>query len=111
VTPEGCRNFQSALVERILVVGIPSTNDRAISGVRMYSFYPVKVFASLSKYLGERRLYSRDENNQIVKDHDRLQDAARCLVSGISRMRTKPKPAELQPRRLPVYHGPQGWMA
>jgi hypothetical protein len=71
----------------------------------------LKVFPSLSKYLAERRLYSCDERSQIVMDHDRLQDAARCLVTGISRMRTKPKPAQLQPRRFPVYHGPQGWMA
>ena len=69
----------------------------------------LKVFASLSKYLDERRLYRRDERDQIVKDRDNLQDALRCLVSGASQMRTKPKPA--QPRPTPVYLGPQGWMA
>ena len=47
----------------------------------------LKVFASLSKYLDERRLDRRDERDQIVKDHDHLQ---RCLVSSVSWMRTKP---------------------
>jgi hypothetical protein len=43
---------------------------------------------SPSKYLAERRLYRRDEKDQIVKQGDDLQDAARCLVNGILRMRT-----------------------
>jgi len=59
----------------------------------------LKVFASLSKYLDERRLYRRDERDQIVKDHDHLQDALRCLVSGVSWMRTKPQPAPAVPSR------------
>ncbi|RDJ93726.1 hypothetical protein B4Q13_19990, partial [Lacticaseibacillus rhamnosus] len=50
----------------------------------------LKVFASLSKYLEQRRLYRRDEKDQIVKDRENLQDAARGLASGISRVGTKP---------------------
>ena len=38
----------------------------------------LKVFPSLTKYLDERRLYRRDERDQIVKERDNLQDAARC---------------------------------
>jgi hypothetical protein len=57
----------------------------------------LKVFASLSKYLEQRRLYRRDERDQIVQDQDNLQDATRCLVSGISRMITQPKPAPPPP--------------
>jgi hypothetical protein len=76
-------------------------------GQRMHSGR-LKVFASLSKYLDERRLYRRDERDQIVKDRDNLQDALRCLVSGISRMRTKPQPAPAV--TLPVYHGSTSWM-
>jgi hypothetical protein len=68
----------------------------------------LKVFASLSKYLDERRLYRRDERDQIVKDRDNLQDALRCLVSGISRMRPKPQPAPAVTPR--VYHGSNSWM-
>ena len=70
----------------------------------------LKVFASLPKYLEERRLYRRDDKDQLVKERDSLQDAARCLVSGISRMRTKPKPIPYRPSP-PIYRGPQGWMA
>jgi hypothetical protein len=49
----------------------------------------LKVFPSLSKYLEERRLYRCDEREQIVRDRDHLQNAVRCLVNGISSMRTK----------------------
>jgi len=69
----------------------------------------LKVFASLSKYLDERRLYRRDERDQIVKDHDHLQDALRCLVSGVSWMRTKPQPASAVPSS--TYHGSCAWMS
>jgi hypothetical protein len=109
---DGYRLMQMYRNLGVSLVPLDNTLESGILNVaqRMHSGR-LKVFPSLSKYLAERRLYSCDENNQIVKDHDRLQDAARCLVSGISRMRTKPKPAQLQPRRLPVYHGPHGWMA
>jgi hypothetical protein len=52
----------------------------------------LKVFTSVSAYLDERRLYRRDEKDQIVKEHDNLQDATRCLVNGIARLCTKPVP-------------------
>ena len=54
-----------------------------------------------------RRLYRRDEKEQIVKDRDNLQDALRCLVNGISNMRTKP--VKLAPP-WPEYGGNSGWM-
>jgi hypothetical protein len=82
--------------------GILSVGQRMQSG-------RLKVFASLSKYLDERRLYRRDERDQIVKERDHLQDAARCLVIGISRMRTKPQPPAPRPPR--EYLGEHGWMA
>ena len=68
----------------------------------------LKVFPSLSKCLEERRLYRRDEKVQIVKDRDNLQDAARCLVSGISRMHTKPVLQSPAPPR--TYRGSMGWV-
>jgi hypothetical protein len=68
----------------------------------------LKVFASLSKYLEERRLYRRDAQDRIVKERDHLQDAARCLVSGLARMLTKPVQ---HPPTLPhIYRGSLGWM-
>jgi hypothetical protein len=79
--------------------GILSVWERLHSG-------RLKVFASLSKYLEQRRFYRRDESDQIVQDQDSLQDAARCLVSGISRMAA-------QSNHVPVartsYPGSMGW--
>jgi hypothetical protein len=80
--------------------GISSLQQRMQSG-------RLKVFASLQGYLEERRLYRRDERDHIVHDRDRLQDAARCLVNGISRMHTKPVPS--QPFRR-VYSGSMSWV-
>jgi hypothetical protein len=71
----------------------------------------LKVFASLSKYLEERRFYRRNEEARILKEHDALQDATRCLVSGISRWRTKPTPSPASPRLSTIYRGPLAWMA
>lgn len=39
----------------------------------------LKVFSSLQSFLGEIRLYRRDEKGQIVKKNDHLMDAARYL--------------------------------
>lgn len=47
-----------------------------------------KVFASLSPWFGEYRLYRRDEHGRIVKKNDHLMDATRYLVrSGMKRAR------------------------
>ena len=67
----------------------------------------LKVFASLSEFLDQRRLYRRDEKDQIVREHDNLQDATRCLVSGIARLRSKPVTWVLPPRQ---YFGERDWM-
>jgi hypothetical protein len=71
----------------------------------------LKVFASLSKYLEQRRLYRRDEREQIVQHNDHLQDAARCLVNGIFHMKTKPKPPKPIYRPTRTYRGDSWWMA
>jgi hypothetical protein len=88
-------------VENKLESGILAVGQRMHSG-------RLKVFASMSKYLEERRLYRRDEKDQVVRDRDNLQDATRCLVVGLSRMRTK-----AIKRYIPaphVSHGPRSWM-
>ena len=51
----------------------------------------LKVFRSLTKYLEERRLYQFDENGQVLKERNNLQDATRCLVLGLSAMITEPE--------------------
>ena len=84
--------------------GILNVYERMSSG-------RLKVFASLPKYLDERRLYRRDERGQIVSERDQLQDAVRCLVTGLSRMRTQivktPKPL----RTWLDFGGEHSWMA
>lgn len=83
--------------------GILSLSQRMQSG-------RLKVFPSLRNYLEERRLYRRDAREQIVRSRDNLQDAARCLVNGISYLKTKPVPSEfIQPRRYGT-GGSMGWV-
>ena len=85
----------------------PNATESGILGVwqRMESGR-LRVFPSLSRYLEQRRLYRRDEREQIIHLNDNLQDAARCLVNGISRMSTLPKPA---PPPRSSYYGSMGW--
>ena len=93
---------------RLQAMDNPAESGTLNLGQRMGSGR-LKVFPSLAKYLEERRLYRRDEKDQIVKDRDNLQVAARCLVSGASRMSTQPKPAPAWPPRAVI--GDRGWMA
>ena len=90
------------VIDNVVESGLLNVLQRMQSG-------RLKVFASLAKYLDQRRLYRRDERDHIVKDRDNLQDGARCLVSGVSRLRTKPKAPTPRPTR--TYLGNQGWMA
>lgn len=41
----------------------------------------LKVFATLTNWLAEYRLYRRDEKGKVVKDNDHLMDATRYLVT------------------------------
>jgi hypothetical protein len=97
---------------RNLGLALQTINNPLESGVlnvleRMQS-RRLKVFASLSKYMEERRLYRRDEKDLIMKGNDNLQDATRCLVNGIASLRTKPSELVLQPIRQ--YTGEHSWM-
>lgn len=67
----------------------------------------LKVFASVSEFLEQRRLYRRDGKDQMVKERDHLLDAARCLTGGIARLRRKPVPPSLPPQQ---HFGPRSWM-
>ena len=87
--------------ENPVEAGILHVRERMSSG-------RLKVFASLSKYLAERRLYRRDERDQIVPERDSLQDAVRCLINGISRMRTRRVRNPSSSDR--PYFGDLGWM-
>ena len=88
-------------VDNPIESGILKIRERMNSG-------RLKIFASLEKYLNERRLYRCDEKGRIVSQGDNLQDAARCLVNGMANMRIKPKP-HITPTR--VYPGgDRAWM-
>jgi hypothetical protein len=65
----------------------------------------LRVFANLSNWRSEYRLYRRDEKGQVVKVNDHLMDATRYLVmSGRDRARVKP-PIEA-PEERTVYIDP-----
>lgn len=52
----------------------------------------LKVFNSLVGWLGEFRLYRRDENGRVVKQNDHLMDCMRYLESRLMQMKVKPLP-------------------
>jgi hypothetical protein len=79
--------LQLRSIDNTMEAGIMEISQRMQSG-------RLKVFPSLVKYLGERKLYRRDENDRVVREGDNLQDAARCLVLGLSAMTTKPEDDE-----------------
>lgn len=69
----------------------------------------LKVFRSCQNWLGEYRLYRRDEAGRVVKQRDHLMDATRYLVMtgpGIARTR----PADAAPRRPRNRPGGDGWL-
>jgi len=52
----------------------------------------LKAFTSLSNWYSEFRMYRRDTDGRIVKEHDHLLDAMRYLImSSRDRMRTQPQ--------------------
>jgi hypothetical protein len=91
-------------IDNSIESGILEVSQRMRSG-------RLKVFPSLSKYLGDRRVYRRDENDHVVKDRDNLQDATRCLVLGLSAMIAEPENEDKEPRWSTFHSGPDAWMA
>jgi hypothetical protein len=71
----------------------------------------LKVFASLSNWREEFRLYRRDEKGAIVKEKDHLMDATRYLdMSGLAVAKTEP--VKRDPQRIVLHEGASGgWMA
>jgi hypothetical protein len=93
-------------IDNSLESGIMEVSQRMQSG-------RLKVFPSLAKYLGERRLYRRDESGHVVKDRDNLQDATRCLVIGLSALLPQAVEEDEEEHFRPDFHyycGPGGWM-
>ncbi len=50
----------------------------------------LKVFSTLQHWLGEYRLYRRDEKGRVVKQNDHLMDATRYLVMKLHHATTRP---------------------
>jgi hypothetical protein len=51
----------------------------------------LKVFSHLNNWLGEVRLYRRDEKGKVVKERDHLMDTTRYLImSGMARATVEP---------------------
>jgi hypothetical protein len=92
-------------VDSPLESGILEVGERMRSG-------QLQVLPSLVRFLEGVRLYRRDERGQVVRDGDNLQEATRCLVLNLARMRMKPEKPEK--RRFPEYYtearGPRDWM-
>jgi hypothetical protein len=66
----------------------------------------LKVFRSLGSFLSEFRLYRRDQDGKVVKDHDHLMDCLRYLVmSGRELMRAEPKAPRPDPGSSRFYYG------
>ena len=59
----------------------------------------LKVCTSCGPWFEEFRLYRRDDQGRIVKQHDHLMDATRYLVRGRSRMKTERPPRTRRYRR------------
>jgi len=70
----------------------------------------LKIFRSCQNFLGEFRLYRRDEKGKICKERDHLMDACRYMISCLHEiLSTKPAPKKQKPveeRRF----GATGWM-
>jgi hypothetical protein len=88
-------------IENPLESGVLNMSERIHSG-------RLKVFASCPKFLEQLRRYRRNDREQIVREHDNLQDASRCLVNVIGRLR--PKPVTRVPPE-PEHRGPRSWMS
>jgi hypothetical protein len=86
---DGDRLMQQYRKHGLMLQGIDSPLESGILEVsQRMSTGRLKVFASLSRFLEERRSCRCDERNLVVRERDNLQDAVRCLVLALSRMRS-----------------------
>ena len=102
--PGAIQGLDIQLADKAVEAGIHDVLD-------LLSMGRLKVFASCTAWFEEFRLYRRDEQGRIVKQHDHLMDCTRYLVRGRQRMITKPR---LKERPRPTYVVPDtsglGWM-
>lgn len=86
------------LLEDYIDLGLhltPADNARESGIYRVWqrlSTGRMKVFRSLGDWLGEYRIYRRDDKGQIVKKNDHLMDATRYLeMTGLELAKVKPR--------------------
>ena len=60
----------------------------------------LRVFSTLHHWIGEYRLYRRDERGRVVKENDHLMDATRYLAMGLSFAERRPSGRDFTP--IPV---------
>lgn len=90
------------LADKSVEAGILDVYERMTTG-------RFKVFAHLTEWFEEFRLYRRDERGRIVKQHDHCMDSTRYLVrSGLRRAKQEPGPKKNQTRW--DGSGEAGWM-
>lgn len=76
-----------------------------------YATGRLKIFANLTKFWEEFRLYQRDKNGKVIKKRDHLMDAKRYWwLSGRDLMKTEPPKPSAETRYVPVspYGGGSG---
>jgi len=54
----------------------------------------LKVFKNLQHWLGEYRIYRRDEDGKVLKENDHLMDCTRYLANRLEIAETKPYGAD-----------------
>jgi phage terminase large subunit-like protein len=86
-----------ALADEYMSMGLNLTmaNNEVEAGLfsvyRRLSSGRLKVFSHLNNWLGEVRLYRRDEKGKVVKERDHLMDTTRYLImSGMARSTVEP---------------------
>lgn len=89
--------------ENSVEAGLVAMNDRLSTG-------RLKVFSNLTNWRRECRLYRRDEKGKIVKKDDHAIDASRYLVvTGISRMTTRPHATRPEDARSAIADATAGY--
>lgn len=89
--------------ENAVDAGITACYQRMVSG-------RLKVFNTCRSWLGEFRIYRRDENGKIVKENDHLMDAMRYLImTGMRVAKTAPSFDEDEPYLRSNRNGSTGY--
>lgn len=106
---DGSRLFQDYIDLGLDLVKAENAVESGIHNVWLrLSTDRLKVFKSLQAWLGEYRIYRRDEKGHVVKEKDHLMDSTKYLIAtGLSRAIVKP--AEKKKSIIPGKGQGSGW--